>query len=51
MAVVDEMWYRDLEYPDTFYTKVTALKLIDQLTEFFSELHTVDEVDILKLMK
>ena len=29
MAVVDETWYKELEDPDTFYTKVTALKLLD----------------------
>ena len=32
MAVVDETWYKELEDPDTFYTKVTALKLLDHLT-------------------
>ena len=32
MAVVDKTWYKDLEDPDTFYTKVTALKLLDHLT-------------------
>ena len=32
MVVVDETWYKDLEDPDTFYTKVTALKLLDHLT-------------------
>ena len=31
IAVVDEMWYKDLKDPDTFYTKVTALKLLDHL--------------------
>ena len=46
MAVVDEMWYKELEDPDTFYTKVTALKLLDHLTEFCAGLHTVDAVDI-----
>ena len=34
MAVVDETWYNELEDPDTFYTKVAALKLLDHLTEF-----------------
>ena len=34
MAVVDETWYKELEDPDTFYTKVTALKLLNHLTEF-----------------
>ena len=29
MAVVDETWYKEFEDPDTFYTKVTALKLLD----------------------
>ena len=31
MAVVGETWYKELEEPDTFYTKVTALKLLDHL--------------------
>ena len=46
MVVVDETWYKELEDPDTFYTKVTALKILDHLTEFCSGLHTVDAVDI-----
>ena len=46
MAVVDEMWYKEIEDPDTFYTKVTALKLLDHLTEFCKGLNTVDAVDI-----
>ena len=33
VAVVDETWYKELEDPDTFYTKVTTLKLLDHLTE------------------
>ena len=32
MAVVYETWYNELEDPDTFYTKVTALKLLNNLT-------------------
>ena len=51
MAVVDEMWYKELEEPDTFYTKVTALKLLNHLTEFCAGLHTVDAVDIPQSMK
>ena len=51
MAVVDETWYRELEDPDTFYTKVTALKFLDHLTDFCSGLHTVDAVDIPQVMK
>ena len=34
MAVVGETWYKELEDPDTFYTKVTALKILDHLIEF-----------------
>ena len=51
MAVADKTWCKELEDPDTFYTKVTALKLLDHLTEFCSGLHTVDAVDILQVMK
>ena len=36
---------------DTFYKKVTALKLLNHLKEFCAGLHTVDAVDILQLMK
>ena len=32
MTVVDETWYKELEDPDTFYTKVTAIKLLKHLT-------------------
>ena len=39
MAVVEKTWYKELEDPDTFYTKVTALKLLDHLTEFFGASH------------
>ena len=51
MEVVDEMWYKELEDPDKFYTNVTALKLLDHLTEFCSGLHAVDAVDIPQVMK
>ena len=51
MAVVDETWYKELKIPDTFYTKVTALKLLDHLTEFCSGIHTVDAVDIPQVIK
>ena len=51
MAVVDKTWYKELEIPDTFYTKVTALKLLDHLTEFCSGIHTVDAVDIPQVIK
>ena len=51
MAVVDETWYKEIKDPDTFYSKVTALKLLDHLTECFLGLHTVDAVDIPQLVK
>ena len=51
MAVVEKTCYKELEDPDTFYTKFTALKLLDHLTEFCAGLHTVDVVDIPQIMK
>ena len=51
MEVVDETWYEELEDPDTFYIKVTDLKLLDHLIEFCAGLHTVDAVDIPHIMK
>ena len=51
MTVVDETWYKELEDTDTFYTKVTAIKLVEHLTEFCAGLHTVNAVDIPQLMK
>ena len=51
MAVVDEIWYKELEDPDTFYTNVTALKLLDHLTEFCSGLHIANVVDIPQVTK
>ena len=51
MALLDETWYKELEDPDTFYTKVTALKLLNHLTEFCVGLHTLDAVDIPQIMK
>ena len=51
MGVVDETWYKELEDPDTFYTNVTALILLDYLTKFCSGLHTVDALDIPQEMK
>ena len=51
MEVVYNTWYKELEEPDTFYTNVTTLKLLDHLTNFCSGIHTVDAVDIPQLMK
>ena len=51
MEVVEDTWYKELEDPDTFYTNVTALKILEYLTEFWSLLHTVDAVDIPQVIK
>ena len=51
MAVVDKTWYKDLKDPDTLYTKVTYLKILDHLTEFCAGLHMVDAVDIPQIIK
>ena len=51
MKVVYETWYKKLKDPDTFYTNVTFLKLLDHLTEVCSGLHTVNAVNILQLME
>ena len=51
MTVVGGTWYKELEDPDTFYTKVTAIKLLEHLTKFCAGLHTVDAVDTPQLMK
>ena len=51
MTVVDETWYKELEDPNTFYTKVTAIKILEHLTEFCTGLHTVNAVNIPQLMK
>ena len=51
MEIVDETWYKELKDPDTFYTNVTDLKLLDHLTKFCFGLHTVDAVDIPLVMK
>ena len=51
MEVVDKTWYKELKDPATFYTNITALKLLDHLTKFYLGLHTVDAVDITQVMK
>ena len=37
--------------PGHLYTKITALNILDHLTEFCAGLHTVDAVDIPHIMK
>ena len=51
MEVVNETWYKEPEDPDKFFTNITALKLIDHLTEFFSGLHPVNAANIPQLTK
>ena len=51
MEVVDKTRYKEFEDPDTFYKNVTALKLLDQITEFCLVLHTVNAVDIPQVIK
>ena len=51
VTVVDKTWYKELKDPDTFYTKVTAIKFLEHLTEFCARFRTVDAVDIPQLMK
>ena len=51
MEVVDKTWHKELEDPDTFYTNVTALKLLDHITDFCLGIHTVDSIDIPQFMK
>ena len=51
MDVFDKTWCKELEDPNTFYTNVTALKLLEHLTKFCSGIHTVDVVDIPQVMK
>ena len=51
MGVFNETRYKDLEDPDTFYTNITAFKLLDHLTKFCLGLHTVDAMDIPQVMK
>ena len=51
MTVMDEAWYKELEDPNTFYTEVTPIKLLEHLTEFCTGSHAFDAVDIPQLMK
>ena len=51
MDVVNKTWYKELEDPNTLYTNVTDLKLLEHLTKFCSGIRTVDAVDIPQVMK
>ena len=51
MEVVNETCYKELEDPDTFYTNVTALKLLDHIKYFCLGIYTVDGMEIPQLTK
>ena len=44
--VVDEVWYNDLKDADTFYTKVTALKIISFLDANSGGLYAIDMISL-----
>ena len=48
---MDKTWYKEIEEPDTFYTNVTALILLDHLNGFCPGIPIVDAVNIHQLMK
>ena len=44
--IVDEVWYNDLKDADTFYTKVTALKIISFLDANSGGLHAINMISL-----
>jgi hypothetical protein len=44
--VIDEVWYNDLKDTNTFYTKVTAHKIIAFLDAISGELHPIDMISL-----
>ncbi len=44
--VVEEVWYNNLKDADTFYTKVTALKIISFLDANSGGLHAIDMISL-----
>jgi hypothetical protein len=44
--VIDEVWYKDLKDADTFYTKVTAHKIIAFLDANSGGLHAIDMISL-----
>ena len=50
MANVDETWYRELEDPETYYTGVSALQLMEYLRLRSGGRHVIDAVDIIAEM-
>ena len=47
MANVDETWYWELEDPETYYTGVSALQLMEHLRLRSGGRHAIDAVDII----
>ena len=45
-SVIDETWYRDLQDPDYFYTKVTAMGFLDYFETNSTELAETEAVKI-----
>ncbi len=44
--VVDKIWYNDLKYTKTFYTKVTALEIMAHLDANSRGLHAIDMISL-----
>jgi hypothetical protein len=44
--VVDEIWYKDLKNSDTFYKKVTAIKIMALLDANSGGLHAIDMITL-----
>ena len=51
MCIVENTWFKELEDPNNFYTKVTTIQLLDHLKEYCSWLRAVDAVDIPQFMR
>ena len=46
LATVHSTWYNDLKDADTFYTKVTALEIIEHLDANSGGLHALDMISL-----
>lgn len=44
--VVDEIWYKDLKHPCSFYTTVTAAQLLEHLDANCGGLHPIDLINL-----
>ncbi len=45
-AVVEDTWIRDLRDPETFYSNITALMLLNHLLDRLGGLHALDMVSL-----